>query len=37
MHNALHLISRLRLKDIVWGVFDFAEIIAGGPKNKKLT
>jgi hypothetical protein len=30
------LTSRLRLKETVLGVFDFAEIIAGAPKNKNI-
>jgi hypothetical protein len=30
------LTSRLRLKEIVLGVFDFTEIIALGPKNIKI-
>jgi hypothetical protein len=29
------LTSRLRLKETVLGVFDFVEIIAGDPKDKK--
>jgi hypothetical protein len=32
--ETLDLTSRLLLKEIVLGVFDFAEVIAGGSKNK---
>ncbi len=32
----VHLTSRPPLKQTVLGVFDFAKIIAGGPKNKLI-